>query len=215
MRKRVFKNDIGRWPKVYQTGPCRFEVVARHVTPEGLKSLNGISLLVVGIYTIDLVSSTTVTKDNWGFLFVGLLCGFPFAVVLLRYLLLGLPFLTHRTRRIKFDRGKITWWAGMHRHVVGPDVPRAFRIDRHRRASEEARFQQKQEKPAAAVYQASSEVFIDTGEGLMHARLVTAIANDEGGEWAHLLSGALRFVDRQAQVRVEAVVRQQIRVSLD
>ncbi|MFT8247168.1 hypothetical protein [Roseomonas sp. BN140053] len=200
--ERVFKKDIGKWPAVYQLGPNSYEVVARYSDPRRITRMIFLSHVPPALLAVYMLLQ--IDKVNFPFIFAGVLGEWMVIFLLLRNILTDMPFLIKTTTRIKFEGGRISWGE----HVIRSDIARQFRSDRHRRAASEMRTQQgPQGKSGWAIYQFSTEVFIDTGEGWMHNRLVAEIADDESGEWGHMLSSTLRFVDRQSRAAVNPTMR--------
>lgn len=209
MAKRVFKQYIGPWPKVYQTGNNAYEVVARYKDARlmhwmaAISSIPGILLAVWMLPQMD--------KYNWVYVICGAILGHIFLKLILRNVLTDLPFLTSRTTRIRFENGKIQWG----RDVVPADMPRQFRTDRHRGKDREIRKTRPNDKTALPIYEFSTEVFVDTGEAWMHPRLVAEIARDETGQKGHLLAGALRFVNNRSITQAMTATREKMKEGLD
>lgn len=207
---RVFKDEIGKWPKVYQTGPGRFEVVARHTDPNWVKNMILLSNLPPAVFVYYLLPG--INPSNWGFVVAGIVAGWMVIYRVARFILTDLPFLTKRTLRVIFDNGEIRWG----KFKILADAPRQFRSGLHRRGPANAQqLRQESDRTAVPTYKLASEVFIDSGEGWMHPRVVAEIAKDEFGEWAHLLATTLRFVDKRAQAGVATDAWVNVRVSID
>lgn len=209
MSKRVFKEYIGNWPKIYDNGSNVYEVVATYKDARKIHRMMKVSYIpscILAFYLIPQINGT-----NWGFIIPGAAVGCTVLNLIVRSILTDLPFLINRTTSVIFENGKIRWG----KDIVSADMARQFRTDRHRNTAAELRTQSPSNKTFLPIYQFSSEVFIDTGPGWMHPRVVAEIARDESGAQGHLLMGALRFVDSHAAAQATTAARNKARVSLD
>lgn len=207
MPKRVLQDEIGPWPKVYMLGPNSYEVVARHRNPRSINYMVQISAIPGFLLFFYIIRMTD--RYNYWWTLTGSIAAGCGIFMLLRSILTDMPPLIHTTTRVRFENGWIKWG----KHTIPPDMARQFRSDTHRDAPAEIRKMQR--KGGMPVLQFSTEVFIDTGEGWMHNRRVAEIAQDEGGEAAHILSSTLRLVDNRARAKADTAIRQKARVDLD
>ncbi|MHB0704101.1 hypothetical protein ACX4MT_00075 [Roseomonas mucosa] len=189
--------------------PGKYEIIARHKTPEAIIWVERLSVLSSAAICYYFLRD--ITAQNWGWVVFGILFGGLMLYLLLRSIFIDLPFITMRHTVIKFEHGIIRYRAGRHGwQTIGANEERNFRIDRHRFGQAEARSMQKAHSNGTRIplYQTSSEVFIDTGEGWMHPHRVAQIAFDESGELAHKLSATMRMVDQRAAVQEVGTTKQ-------
>jgi hypothetical protein len=199
--KRVFQNVLGDWPEVYQTGPGKFEIVARHETPQAINIL--LQICLIAPITLPFVLIPLADKYNWVYVAVATVLGCSIVYAVVWRIMTGIKVFTTRTTRISLDGGAIKW----RKNVVTRDMERVFRASRHRlRISQVS--DERGSKKASATFNGSSEVFIDTGPGQMHPRLVAEIADDEFLERGHALAATIRHIDEKAKNEVD---REEIR----
>lgn len=209
MAKRVFKKEVGSWPKIYDLGNNAYEVVARHKDPrriEWMTRLSKVPGIIVALWLFPKMNS-----DNAALIIFGVFASWMILLILTRSILTDIRFLTSTTTRVRFQNGQIRWG----RYAIDADEPRQFRSHRHRMAAREIREENPTNKVPLRYWQFSTEVFIDTGEGWMHPNLVAEVASDEFEEWGHRLSSTLRFVDRQWRAGAERSTKETTRVDLD
>jgi hypothetical protein len=212
--KRLFKDDLGKWPVVRSTRAGRLVMKAPYIGPRRVQNFGGwkppvlTGAAVAVLYWLVYRHISPTPEDLAGATAgAAIYCGL-FSIPLWR--------LARKTRlRIRFIDGAMIWrgpdWK---RYVVKPGEDRRVEaLEQHRWAAEEARIQAQWQAthPGRGIpkplFQTSSELLLITRRGGRAWMPVAEFVNDLGGERALMLKNAIDFVTENAAEELAARAR--------